>query len=52
MIYILTEYVTLFQFALLVNKHKPECSKDVKFGQCLHHWSPYVMSTTDAQNEL
>jgi hypothetical protein len=52
---ILTEYLTLFWFAMLVNEYKlyvsiQESSKDAKFGQCLYLGVPFVMSRTDAQN--
>ena len=38
---ILTEYLTLFWFAILVNEYKlyvsiQKSSKDAKFGQCLY----------------
>ena len=41
----LTEYLTLFWFAMLVNEYKPEfqlrkSSKDAKFWQCLYLRSP------------
>ena len=53
---ILTEYLTLFWFIMLVNEYKlyvsiQKCSKDAKFGQSVYIWgSPFVMSRTDAQN--
>jgi hypothetical protein len=52
---ILTEYLTLFWFAILVNEYKlyvsiQKSSKDAKYGQCLFWGSPFVMSRTDAQN--
>jgi hypothetical protein len=54
---ILTEYLTLFWFAILVNEHKPwkfqfkkVWKMQIKFGQCLYVGRPSVMSRTDAQN--
>jgi hypothetical protein len=42
---ILTEYLTLFWFAMLVNEYKlyvsiQKISKDAKFGQCLYLGGP------------
>ena len=52
---ILTEYLTLFWFTMLVNEYKlyisiHKSSKDAKFGQCLYLGVPFAMSRTDAQN--
>ena len=52
---ILTEYLTLFWLAMLVNEYNlyvsiQKSSKDAKFGQCLYLGVPFVMSRTDAQN--
>jgi hypothetical protein len=53
---ILTEYLTLFWFAILVNEYKlyvslQKSSKDAKFGQCLYPGVPLCYrSRTDAQN--
>jgi hypothetical protein len=54
---ILTEYLTLFWFATLVNEHKlyvsiQKSSKDAKFGQCLYVGSPFVMSRTELTSPL
>ena len=53
---ILTEYLTLLWFAMLVNEYKlyvsiQESSKDATFGQCLYLGSPlFSMSRIDAPN--
>ena len=55
---ILTEYLTLFWFALLVNEYKlyvsiQKSSKDAQFGQCLYLEVPLCYEyRTDAQNGL
>jgi hypothetical protein len=56
---ILTEYLTLFRFAMPVNEYKlyvsiQKSSKDANFGQCLYSicGTHSVMSRTDAQSEL
>jgi hypothetical protein len=48
---ILTEYLTLFWFAILINEYNSiqKSSKDAKFGNVYIWGSPFVMSRTDAE---